>query len=302
MKKIIMTVGCPGSGKSTWAREYVLKTPGFFVITRDDLRATIIGNSARNEYKFSKQKESIVTDMQFSTVKDILYRGDSVKGVIVADTNLKESTRAKWESFAKEFGWQIEYKLFDVSWTELLSRNFFRGDKAVPKEVLRSMYVNMCKYQGKPIYEGTPGHPKAVIFDLDGTLADNNHRSPFDLSKLLDDAPREMVVTLLTMLHGKGYKILTVSGRESGTKEEPAKYRNDTIQWMMRHGIGIKIDNHYQRKQGDSRKDDIVKEEIFWKHIAPVYDVKLAVDDRDQVVEMWRRIGVECWQVNFGEF
>lgn len=301
MKKIIMTVGCPGSGKSTWAREYVLKNPGFFVTTRDDFRAAIIGNPARNEYKFSKQKESIVTDMQFSTVKDILYRGDSVKGVIVADTNLKEPTRAKWESFAKEFGWQIEYKLFDVSWTELLSRNFFRGDKAVPKEVLRSMYVNMCKYQGKPVYEGTPGKPKAVIFDVDGTLAKMVSRSPYDLEKCDTDVINPMVVELSKMYDRAGYQIIVVSGRECGTKEEPMKYYHMTRRWVEDFA-GVPLVMQCQREQGDSRKDDVVKEEIFWNKIAPHFDVKLAVDDRDQVVEMWRRIGVECWQVDFGEF
>ncbi|BBG28735.1 Hypothetical protein KMC15_gp187 [Escherichia phage KIT03] len=30
--------------------------------------------------------------------------------------------------------------------------------------------------------------------------------------------------------------------------------------------------------------------------------MKLAIDDRTQVVEMWRRIGVECWQVDSGDF
>ncbi len=59
---------------------------------------------------------------------------------------------------------------------------------------------------------------------------------------------------------------------------------------------------HFQRKHGDSRKDDVVKEEIFWDRIADRYNVKLAVDDRAQVVEMWRRIGVECWQVAHGDF
>ena len=29
MKKIILTIGCPGSGKSTWAREFFAKNPGF---------------------------------------------------------------------------------------------------------------------------------------------------------------------------------------------------------------------------------------------------------------------------------
>lgn len=50
----------------------------------------------------------------------------------------------------------------------------------------------------------------------------------------------------------------------------------------------------------DNRKDDIVKEEIFWDKIAENYNVECAFDDR--VMEMWRRIGVNCLQCDFGEF
>ena len=78
------------------------------------------------------------------------------------------------------------------------------------------------------------------------------------------------------------------------------KYYYMTRRWV--EDMGIPAVMHCQREQGDSRSDMIVKEEIFWNKIAPHFDVKLAVDDRDQVVEMWRRIGVECWQVNFGNF
>ena len=47
MKKIILTVGCPGSGKSTWAREFIAKNPGFFNINRDDYRQSIMGHEER---------------------------------------------------------------------------------------------------------------------------------------------------------------------------------------------------------------------------------------------------------------
>lgn len=109
-----------------------------------------------------------------------------------------------------------------------------------------------------------------------------------------------MVVEYVKMLHQAGYTIITVSGRESGTEEARLKYYVMTRDWLLQNDIPFNL--HIQRVQGDTRKDDVVKEEIFWKHIAPNYDVKLAVDDRNQVVEMWRRIGLECWQVNHGDF
>ena len=299
MKKIILTVGCPGSGKSTWAREFIAKNPGFFNINRDDYRQSIMGHEERDEYKYTKKKESIVTYMQHDAAHMILCQ-DGTKGVIISDTNLNPERRLVWEEYAKQWGHEIVYQVFDVPWTELVKRNAKRGTKAVPIDVLRSMYSHMREYKGLPVYKGTPGKPKAVIFDLDGTLAIHTSRGPYELDKLSTDTPNEMVVQYQKMHHHSGYEIITVSGRESGTENARLKYYVMTREWLLQNDIPFNL--HIQRVQGDTRKDDVVKEEIFWKHIAPHFDVKLAVDDRNQVVEMWRRIGLECWQVNHGDF
>lgn len=299
MKKIILTVGCPGSGKSTWAREFIAKNPGFFNINRDDYRQSIMGHEERDEYKYTKKKESIVTYMQHDAAHMILCQ-DGTKGVIISDTNLNPERRLAWEEYAKQWGHEVVYQVFDVPWTELVKRNAKRGIKAVPIDVLRSMYSHMREYKGLPVYKGTPGKPKAVIFDLDGTLALHVARGPYELDKLSTDAPNPMVVEYVKMLHQAGYTIITVSGRESGTKEDSMCYYEATKKWM--DSFSIPWEMHIQRNQGDTRKDDVVKEELFWNCIAPYYDVKLAVDDRNQVVEMWRRIGLECWQVNHGDF
>ncbi|EFW1905025.1 AAA family ATPase [Shigella sonnei] len=299
MKKIILTVGCPGSGKSTWAREFIAKNPGFFNINRDDYRQSIMGHEERDEYKYTKKKESIVTYMQHDAAHMILCQ-DGTKGVIISDTNLNPERRRVWEEYAKQWGHEIVYQVFDVPWTELVKRNAMRGTKAVPIDVLRSMYSRMREYKGLPVYKGTPGKPKAVIFDLDGTLALHVARGPYELDKLSTDATNPMVVEYVKMLHQAGYTIITVSGRESGTKEDSMCYYEATKKWM--DSFSIPWEMHIQRNQGDTRKDDVVKEELFWNCIAPYYDVKLAVDDRNQVVEMWRRIGLECWQVNHGDF
>lgn len=299
MKKIILTVGCPGSGKSTWAREFIAKNPGFFNINRDDYRQSIMGHEERDEYKYTKKKESIVTYMQHDAAHMILCQ-DGTKGVIISDTNLNPERRLVWEEYAKQWGHEVVYQVFDVPWTELVKRNAKRGTKAVPIDVLRSMYSHMREYKGLPVYKGTPGKPKAVIFDLDGTLALHVARGPYELDKLSTDAPNPMVVEYVKMLHQAGYTIITVSGRESGTKEDSMCYYEATKKWM--DSFSIPWEMHIQRNQGDTRKDDVVKEELFWNCIAPYYDVKLAVDDRSQVVEMWRRIGLECWQVNHGDF
>jgi len=56
------------------------------------------------------------------------------------------------------------------------------------------------------------------------------------------------------------------------------------------------------RKTGDSRKDSIVKREIFEEHIKGKYRIQFVLDDRNQVVEMWRQLGLTCLQVAEGDF
>jgi hypothetical protein len=58
----------------------------------------------------------------------------------------------------------------------------------------------------------------------------------------------------------------------------------------------------YMRPEGDMRKDAIVKLEIFDNEIRDNYDVQFALDDRNQVVEAYRSIGLTVLQVADGEF
>ena len=58
----------------------------------------------------------------------------------------------------------------------------------------------------------------------------------------------------------------------------------------------------FMRPEGDHRKDNIVKEEIFNNHIRNKYNVIFVLDDRNQVVEMWRSLGLKCLQVADGDF
>jgi hypothetical protein len=55
------------------------------------------------------------------------------------------------------------------------------------------------------------------------------------------------------------------------------------------------------RKDKDYRQDYIVKQDILDKHIDKS-KVWVVLDDRDQVVQMWRRNGLTCLQVSDGNF
>lgn len=150
--------------------------------------------------------------------------------------------------------------------------------------------------------------PKAIIVDVDGTLADmRGIRGPFEWDKVHLDRPHQDVINLVNdlarvrepypPLPGQEtppkYKIIITTGRD-GVCEEA------TRGWLADNGV--MYDDFYIRPKGDFRKDNIIKSEIYMDHIRPNYDVKFVIDDRDQVVEMWRSLGLRVLQVAPGDF
>lgn len=130
------------------------------------------------------------------------------------------------------------------------------------------------------------------MFDIDGTLADNSHRNPFDWSRVSEDACIEHVVHTLRAHAGQGYPIILCSGRDACS-------RSDTIAWL--DAYGIHYDELHMRRNGDTRADWKVKEE-FWRDIITRYYIVAMYDDRDCVVEHGRRCGFTVFQVAKGNF
>ncbi len=146
---------------------------------------------------------------------------------------------------------------------------------------------------------------KAIIVDLDGTLADCSHRvhhiqkTPKDWDAFYagcgDDKPIEAIKYLMTAMAYKHESIMLylVTGR-------PERTRHATEAWLWRNEIPF--DGLVMRPDGDHRADDVLKREIYERDIAPYYDVLFALEDRDRCVRMYRSIGVPCLQVAEGDF
>ena len=56
------------------------------------------------------------------------------------------------------------------------------------------------------------------------------------------------------------------------------------------------------REPEDYRKDEVTKKELFYKHIAGKYHVDVVFEDRNNIVKMWRDMGLLCFQVWDGKF
>ena len=140
---------------------------------------------------------------------------------------------------------------------------------------------------------------KAIIVDVDGTIATHYDasgklmREHHDYSLVYEDRPIPEIIELVKFYHKAGYHVLITSGRMDHCKQ-------DTINWLVLHGVP-----HQQvimRKFKDFRPDDEVKLDLYEEFIEPDYEVRLVLDDRQRVVDMWRRIGLRCLQVDVGDF
>lgn len=105
------------------------------------------------------------------------------------------------------------------------------------------------------------------------------------------DGVHEHTRIVVDALRAAGYAIVVVTARP-----DDLDYKNKTVTWYA--GKNIPYDGFYMRAGGDYRKDDIVKQEIYLQMIEDGWEPVLALDDRQQVVDMWRSIGLPCLQVN----
>lgn len=119
-------------------------------------------------------------------------------------------------------------------------------------------------------------------------------RSPFSAVGVGEDLPNSRVVEVVTALHERGHRIILVSGRSEAARKE-------TEQWLTWH-VELPIEALYMRGLKDSRPDAVIKQEIYRRKIEPRFDVLCVLDDRNQTVRMWRKLGLTCLQVAPGNF
>ena len=126
-----------------------------------------------------------------------------------------------------------------------------------------------------------------IIFDLDGTLADITARKElatkpngkldwdvfFDSSNIKLDVPNEPVVKMAQMFAENDFNVLIFSGRNGNIATQEMRFMPDEI--LKKHMLDLFVD---------------------------INDVFLVVDDRNKVVDMWRDLGLNTFQVAPGDF
>ncbi len=322
MRTIIVLRGLPASGKSTWAREQLKKEPMRWKrVNKDELRK-MIDNSV-----YSIENESLIHELHSYIIKKALLCG---KDILVDNTNLGARNYKKICKIAEGIGDTfVQTKTFNVSVDECIRRDALRGIACVGENVIRNfaerysldnwyVYGFESKSYFKPNRLDNTGVlpqnetlPKAIICDLDGTLALfnkigiggvpiithlNTHvRDPYDASTCDKDSINEPVLNLIRMC-ASNRSFIFVSGRED-------KHREQTEVFLHKHVRPyVGVYSLFMRETGDQRSDTIVKEEIFINNILDKYYVDFILDDRNKVVKMWRELGLTVFQVAEGDF
>lgn len=293
-QKIILTRGLPASGKTSWSKEQVAKGNGKVKrVNKDDLREMVDSGiwSKTNEQMILNARDALVT--LFISNKD-------VEAVIVDDTNFEEKHFNTMVEFAESFkrlnnrDITVEYKDFlDVSLDECLHRDSLRA-KPVGEKVIKGMHQRYILPTLQDKYTNVK-NGNAIICDIDGCAAHRTDRDWFEYEKVINDEADFAVRNIVNAFYEKGYKVFFVSGREGTTI-----CKDLTQRWL--HENGFKHDALLMRKEGDYRRDSIVKQEIYEQHIKDKYVVEFVLDDRDQVVSKWRELGLKCLQVAPGNF
>ncbi|MNF64840.1 hypothetical protein D3C84_465850 [compost metagenome] len=205
------------------------------------------------------------------------------QNVIISDTNLNPKVRNMWEGFLAELGYSVEIHTFPVALEETWKRDTYRAN-GVGRDVIYSQYEKWLDFTGRKTYSPNQDKPKTIIFDIDGTLACmEGVRGPFEWDKVGLDSPKQLIVDMAKGYEAQGYTILVVSGRDGSCYDL-------THQWLKDNQVPFTY--LFMRKEGDMRKDTIIKEEIFWNHIADHWNVQGVVDDRPSVVRLWHELKI----------
>lgn len=306
-KKIILTRGIQGSGKSTWARKWVEEDPEHRIrINNDDIRNML------GKY-WVPSRETLVSNTKRDIALSALYAGYEI---VIDNMNLNPKEVKFWEDIVNKhnnfvddkiktksdqvfYKYEIEFKDFFIPLEECIRRDAMRpnpiGEKTIrdtwrrykhfiqTSEVER--YVNNLKrYEGKP---------KCIVIDMDSTVCFNMSKRPWfgegAAEGMINDVPNTGVCDIIRQLQEE-YLIVVVTGRDTSQEEV-------TKQWLAKQGINV--DEYFFRTNGDYRKGvEVKKEEIT--AILEKYDIVAIFEDCEPIVQMYRDMGLTVLQPNKG--
>lgn len=130
--------------------------------------------------------------------------------------------------------------------------------------------------------------PKAVLVDLDNTLALIGDRDPMHGHLCHTDTLCEATALVLNALtHVEGLRFVILTGRNETAREATATWLADRIYF----------DRLIMRDPSDWRPAAEYKTAMLDEKVLPYFDVILALDDDPDVIAAYRERGLVAWQV-----
>lgn len=306
--RLVAMVGLPASGKTFYVEETLRlgqpRFPGLYLRAgRDHLRTAL-----HKDHTYESWAEDDVTAIQ----TQIIERGlKANRIVLVDDMNLKPEYRQRLADLAMKWGSDYTQQDFTQVSLDILIQRDAERERSVGADYIKKMhkrYVEPLKGEAMPWPDFSPqdffspvqwtsGLPEAILVDIDGTVAKMNGRSPYDVSRVSEDLPKRDVIDQIhreVYYNSKPPAVIFMSGRED-------KCRADTEEWLYQH-VKVPFAGLYMRKTGDRRPDYQVKSELFDRNVKGKFNIRYVLDDRNQVVNMWRKRGLLCLQVADGDF
>lgn len=269
-KKVIICRGLSGSGKTYFAENYVKENPFIKIISKDDIRRSLGIN-------YGGKRNPKIGEMWRNLIIYNLRQGNSM---IICDTNLdplhihniKALIYPKYRD-----SYEIEIKDFrDVDYKICIERCANRPEG---REYWEKVILNQKdQWLPAPIIKQDESLPRCVITDFDGTIVIPYDRDMFSGVGSENDVKNEIVCEYLMFAKMSGYKIFILSGLEE-------YYRYNRESWLSANGI--EYDALYMRPTGDSRKDYLIKEEMYKEYIEGKYFVHAILDDRPAMLRYW---------------
>ena len=326
---LLLLSGLPGSGKTFRRNQWINEDPrGRRVISYDELRLQYYGP----QWKFNYKEEQIIKTQADKAAREALSSGF---GIIIDNTNLTIKDRQHWRRLGEQHGAEVVEMDIDTPVRTCVERDRLRVSK---ERVGQAVIDRMALFHGWIDWDDAEIYFKAVtgkdfvVVDVDGTLANCEHRLgcvrgeanhtsscatntssaaeafvdgrcaychaakfkknwPAFFESCDQDPPIQPIIDLVKKLSAS-YYLLVVSGR-------PINYCGiKTEDWLLKHGLDPV--HLFMRGSQDKRQDVEIKQEIL--DLLPRERIAYVLDDRDQVVEMWRRNGLTCLQVAEGKF
>lgn len=299
-KKAVICIGPSASGKSTFAAE--LKKIGYIEVNRDSVREQILLEKKTDRkytlfdnmwgfwsFKWEDEVDKIVND----TINQASSQG---KSIVISDTNLKTSRRDALKSKLENMGYSVSFEVFgkdlpvDVLWKRDATRKNTVGHDVISKQY-ETFREEFPRYELKDVSD----KPKAVIFDVDGTLAHmKGRRGPFEWDKVDLDEPDDVVLASLVAQHLMGNTIIVMSGRDGVCYDKTWKWLRENISRVSKNFGHQEVPFYlFMRKPDDMRSDVIVKNELFFENVDGKFNIVAAFDDRPKVCRGWYDLGIK---------